>query len=275
MKYLSPIATGLALAISGFAVQAQDFQHQAGVGYGYTDQSGGSSDLLNVNYSYYFDKVNTDSPFALNTFLAQSSQLDIAYTTSGSDSNSALVGGTWVSDSNWFVRGGYNASLDHFGDMGTANLSLGYFLNSTTELAVSYFRTDIDNIGFMGDAKYEASGWGAHARSWFELPTTQGIDAGIHYSRDDYESRSSGHRFSAETDTVSAYADWYLTKSLSLGLSAAYIKPDQSSSDTAYVASVDYWLPLGNTFSLQTGASVDLDSDNDVYGWYLALTARF
>ncbi|MCL2915263.1 hypothetical protein L2725_15995 [Shewanella corallii] len=275
MKYLSPIAVSLALAIIGCSAQAQEFKHQASIGFGYTDLNGSSSDMFSVNYSYHLDKVSTDSPFALNTFLAQSSQLDVAYMTSGSNSNSAFIGGTWVSDSNWFVRGGYNASLDHFGDMGTANMSLGYYLSTTTEIAFNYSRSDVDNGSSWNESNYEVVRWGAHARSWFELPTTQGIDAGFEYERFEYDHQYNGNRSSSEYDSLSTYADWYLTKSLSVGLNAAYLNPDQGNSDSAYIASVDYWLPLGNTFSLQSGANVNLNSDNDVWSLYVALTSRF
>ncbi|MCL1038947.1 putative porin [Shewanella submarina] len=270
MKQSYPFIVGFALLTATSPLHAQDFQHQASLGYSYVDYNDGSDDSGNINYSYFFDKVRTDSPYALNAFLAQSSRVDASFATSGSEYNFAAIGGTWVSDTKLFVRGNYGGDIDHFSDNGTLALAIGYYLNANTEIALTYTHAE-----FNQNYDSETDAWGIEARSWFELPTTLGIDAGIKYQNADSKSRFGSVEYSTETNSASAFADWYLTKSLSLGLNATYIDPEHAGSDTFYAASLDYWLPLGNTFSLQTGAYTELNSDVDAWGINVAVTARF
>jgi hypothetical protein len=245
--------TALALVLGFVAlptVAAQDapFQHQAGFAYGANTEEFGDG-LWDLNYRFYLDSVSQEKgPYALNGFLAQSSNVGANYSMQDdTDLDIFSVDGTYVFDSKWFV----GAQIKRFDagifDTDTYELNAGYYFNDSSKVAAFYTDgSDIDSV------------YGAEIRSFIDLANTTGIDL------------SAGWTHADEDDMFNVNADWYVTKSWSVGL--GYV---DSGFDDNFVANTAYWLPISDAFSATFALSKILDSDVDGFFAAVGVVGRF
>lgn len=245
--------TALALVL-GFgtlpAMAAQDapFQHEAGVKYAANTEEFGDG-LWDLNYRFYVDPVSQEKgPYALNGFLAQSSNVGASYSKlDDAELDVFAVDGTYVFDSKWFV----GAKIKRYDvgafDTDTYQLDLGYYFNESSKVAAFYIDgSDMDSV------------YGAEVRSFIDLKNTTGIDLGAMWAHTD------------DDDSFSANADWYVTKAWSVGL--GYV---DSGFDDNFVVKSAYWLQLSDTFSATFELSKTLDSDIDGFGASIGVVGRF
>jgi hypothetical protein len=245
--------TALALVL-GFAalpaVAAQDapFQHEAGLQYSANTEEFGDGQW-DLNYRFYFDSVSQEKgPYALNGFLAQSTNVGASYSMiDDADIDVFSVDGTYVFDSKWFV----GAKVERFDagvfDTDIYQLDVGYYFNDSSKVAAFYVDgSDID------------SSYGLEARSFIDLKSTTGIDLGAMWTHTDAD------------DLFNVNADWYVTKAWSVGLGYADI-----GSDDFFIAKTAYWLRISDAFSATLELSKDLDSDVDGFGAAIGVVGRF
>jgi len=95
-------------------------------------------------------------------------------------------------------------------------------------------------------------------RSFIALQSTTGVDLSANWTHQDSD------------DTFNLGADWYVTKSWSVGLGYT----DDGHDDT-FVLKTAYWLRLSDSFSANFELARELDSDADGVFIGLGLTGRF
>ncbi|MCH1930001.1 hypothetical protein L9G16_07395 [Shewanella sp. A25] len=202
------------------------FQHQAEVAYTAPVDHFGEG-VWEGGYSYYFTPVSQDThPYVLSGYLAQTSFINgyVASEDSGYDAFS--ITGQHVFDSKWFVSADYTSYSSDWNDGTTPGVAVGYYFNSTSSVYVSYHRSedDIDvEPGFSAQSDADILGLGI--RSYLPLESTTGIELEARLSsiKSDLKATSAEYgvvfRDSNETEMLDLYADWYLTRSWSIGAS--------------------------------------------------------
>ncbi|GGP79054.1 putative porin [Shewanella ulleungensis] len=245
--------TALALVL-GFAalpaVAAQDapFHHEAGLEYSANTEEFGDG-LWDLNYRFYVDSVSQEKgPYALNGFLAQSSNVGASYSMiDDADLDIFSVDGTYVFDSKWFVGAAIQRYDAGAFDTDTYKLDVGYYFNDSSKVAAFYVDgSDIDSI------------YGLEVRSFIDLKSTTGIDLGAMWTHTDAD------------DMFNVNADWYVTKAWSVGLGYA-----DDGFDDNFTAKTAYWLRMNDAFSATFELSKVLDSDVDGFGAAIGVVGRF
>ncbi|ACJ31210.1 Conserved hypothetical protein [Shewanella piezotolerans WP3] len=242
------ILVGLSSA-SAIAVQDSNYQHEASLSYG-TNSEEISDGVWGAHYRYYVDSVEQGkTPYALNGFLAQSSNIGANYYSFDPlDYDSYGVDGTFVFDSNWFVSANYTNIESGNYDLNSYGAEVGYYFNDTS--AVSAFYQD-------GDDNFVES-YGLKARSFFVLQSTAGIELNAGWTYNEFD------------DLLNVGADWYINNAWSVG--AGYINSDD---DDGFDLRTAYWLRISDNISANFNVSKMLDSDYDGVGLGLGLTGRF
>lgn len=238
-------------SMSAVAAQDNAFQHQASLSYS-TNSEEVSDGSWNANYRYYIAPVDqSKSPYALNGFLAQTtnlganySKLDVAYF----DSDSYGVDGTYVFDSKWFVSANYHQVDNSHIDVNYYSAEVGYYFNDSS--AVSAFYSD-------GDSRVEES-YGLNLRSFVALESTAGVDLTANWAHTDFD------------DVFNLGADWYVNNSWSVGV--GYHNNDANDDFSLRTA---YWLRISDNFSANFNLSKLLDSDVDGVGMSVGVVGRF
>ena len=236
-------------SMSALAAQDNDFQHEAGLNYGANSEEV-SDGIWNAYYRYYFKGVDqSKSPYALNGFLAQESNIGASYSNFDVlDMDTIGADGTFVFDSNWFVSANYQRfEIGNF-DFNTYGAEVGYYFNASS--AVSAFYQD-------GDSNVEES-YGLKLRSYIALQSTAGVDLQANWKHSDSD------------DTFNVGADWYVNNAWSVG--AGYTNNDD---DDAFDIRTAYWLRISDGFSANFVISKVLDSDVDGVGLGLGVVGRF
>ncbi|MBQ4892305.1 putative porin [Shewanella sp. MMG014] len=246
--------TALALLSSLFtlpAIAAQDslYQHEVGLEYQANTEKFGDG-IWDVNYRYYAKPVTPDNgPYALNGFLAQTSNIGAGYSLfDAADTDTIRIDGTYVFDSKWFIGAEYN----HF-EVGSYSSNLykidaGYYFNDSSKISAFY----VD--GSDGFESY----YGAEIRSFVDFETTTGIDLGAMWTHTDQD------------NIFNLNADWYITKAWSIGVD--YIN---DGSDNNFAAKTAYWLRMSDSFSATFEVSKLIDSDADGIGASIGIVGRF
>jgi hypothetical protein len=249
IKNVTAIALVLGFVTSPvMAAQDAPFQHQAGVNYSASTEELDNG-LWDLNYRFYLDPVSQEKgPYALNGFLAQSSNVGASYSSfSQYDYDSLAVDGTYVFDSKWFVGAQIRRYDSDFYDNELYQVNAGYYFNDNSKVAVYYAdSSDVEAV------------YGAEVRSFIELKDTTGIDLGANWNHTDYD------------DSLNLNADWYVTKAWSVGV--GYV---DSGFDDNFVAKTAYWLRMTDTFSATFALSKYLDSDADGFGATIGVVGRF
>ncbi|WP_051484586.1 putative porin [Shewanella waksmanii] len=273
------------------------FNHQADLSYINNDNIDSylsGSDLWQVNYRYYLDEVDVaNGPYALNGFLAQSSQFGAFYTAqqdslSGgakADSDFYGVDATYVFDNGWFVGGRYQQSKpaqlsNTFSqDSDEYGLSLGYYLNDNASITVFYSNESQDDSyktldNFINREEKTIDGFGIEYRHFIRFETTAGIDFYLVGEKQDIEQTNLSHwqsspttsQYQADVYVVSASLDWFINNSWSLG--AHYMWRDLS---------YEYNSDRNNGYYESGSNSIDQLSLNTAYWWQFSdhLAAQF
>ncbi|NRB23226.1 putative porin [Shewanella sp.] len=236
-------------SMSAVAAQDNDFQHEAGLEYNANSEDAGDG-AWNAYYRYYFEGVDQGkSPYVLNGFLAQASNIGANYSNFDViDSDTIGVDGTFVFDSNWFVSANYQRNEIGNFDFNTFGAEVGYYFNDSS--AVSAFYQD-------GDSDVEDS-YGLTLRSYIALQSTAGVDLQANWIHSDSD------------NMFNVGADWYVNNAWSVG--AGY-------SDSKFFDGFDirtaYWLRISDSFSASFEISKVLDSDADGVGFGIGVIGRF
>ncbi|GGJ00809.1 hypothetical protein GCM10007978_43070 [Shewanella hanedai] len=236
-------------SMSAVAAQDNAFQHEASLDY-QTNSEEVSDGAWNAQYRYYVAPVDqSKSPYALNGFLAQTSNIGANYSTFDvADYDQYGVDGTYVFDSKWFVSANYQQVDVSSTDFNTYGAQVGYYFNESS--SVSAFYQD-------GDSNVEES-YGLNLRSYIALQSTAGVDlkaTWVHLDSD---------------DVFNLGADWYVNNSWSVG--AGYINSD---ADDTFNIRTAYWLRISDSFSANFNVSKVLDSDYDGVGMGVGVVGRF
>ncbi|PKG58583.1 putative porin [Shewanella sp. GutDb-MelDb] len=328
------LSLAVLLALVATSANANDnssntYQHEANVTFGsHTDNF--DNGLWSLDYRFYFSPVDTDNgPYALNGFLAQESNLGAQYAQIRTLDNSALyrIDGTYVINSKWFVAANYNeVDFDDEGaliisladDMSEYGFSLGYYFNPTSEFSLSYQAgsasgsSSFDNDIYSHSASSESDNkkYSAQVHSFVPLASFSGldflakwsyIDSSYDYSREMTDKTSNEiieRNYQSKTDSdnniVNLTADWYITKSWSVGAGylwgqydtkSHYVNPDgdyqfsHDDSNSSYSISTSYWWQISQLFAANFSAAKQfgLDGDNTPDGFAIgaSINGRF
>jgi hypothetical protein len=249
MKNVTALALVLGfVALPAMAAQDTPFHHEAGLDYSANTEKFGDG-LWDLNYRFYLDSVSQEKgPYALNGFLAQSTNVGASYSMIDDDDVDVFsVDGTYVFDSKWFVGAKIERYDTSVFDTDIYQFNVGYYFNDSSKVAAFYVDgSDID------------SNYGLEVRSFIDLKNTTGVDLGANWTHTDAD------------DIFNVNADWYVTKAWSVGLGYTDI-----GSDDFFIAKTAYWLRMSDTFSATFDLSKDLDSDVDGFGAAIGVIGRF
>ncbi|WP_065188009.1 putative porin [Shewanella woodyi] len=238
-------------SMSAAAAQDNAFQHQASLDY-QTNSEEVSDGFWKANYRYYIAPVDqSNSPYALNGFLAQTTNLGASYSkldVANFDSDSYGVDGTYVFASKWFVSASYQQIEAFNTDVNFYSAEVGYYFNDSS--AVSAFYADGDNN--------TVEAYGLNLRSFVALESTAGVDLTANWAHTDFD------------DAFNLGADWYVNNSWSVG--AGYHNNDANDDFSLRTA---YWLRISDNFSANFNLSKLLDSDVDGVGMSVGVVGRF
>ena len=298
------------------------FQHEANVTFN-TNSDDLDDGLWSLDYRFYFSPVDTDNgPYALNGFLAQKSNIGAQYAQMNmfTDTVSYSVDGTYVLDSNWFIGANYSqididdsgamvSSLDD--DISEYGLSLGYYFNESSEVSFTYQTSSMsgeNSFESQGDTHKSSSdsdskSYSAQVHSFVPLASFSGLDLLASWR---YIDTSNKHNISAidgefireiqnnstvDTSIVTLAADWYITKSWSVGagyiwrqydMEGELIFPDEaykfSDDDTnsSYSVSTSYWWQISQSFAAKFSAAKQfgVDGDNEPDGFLIGASVN-
>lgn len=249
-KSVTAVAILLGLSsMSALAAQDNAFQHEAGINYQANSEEF-SDGIWNANYRYYVTPVEQNtSPYALNGFLAQTTNLGANYSNFDvADLDSYGIDATYVFASKWFVAAKYQNNDSDYVDFNTYAAEVGYYFNESS--AVSAFYAD-------GDSDVEES-YGLNLRSYIALQATAGVDLKASWTHSDSD------------DEFNLGADWYINNAWSVG--AGYTNNDD---DDAFDVRTAYWLRLSDNFSANFQVARVLESDFDGVNIGLGVVGRF
>ena len=296
------------------------FQHEANITFGsHTDDL--DDGLWSLDYRFYFSPVDTDNgPYALNGFLAQKSNIGAQYAQISmiTDTVSYSIDGTYVLDSNWFIGANYSkVDIDGSGamvssladDISEYGLSLGYYFNESSEVSFTY-----QTSSMSGESSYtwldythksssdsDSKSYSAQVHSFVPLASFSGLDLLASWRYIDTSNKYNGSAIDGEfireiqnnstvdTSIATLAADWYITKSWSVGagyiwrqydMEGELIFPDEaykfSDDDTnsSYSVSTSYWWQISQSFAAKFSAAKQfgLDGDNEPDGFLVGAT---
>lgn len=213
---------GAAIALlSSSVVYAQDYQFEVGGAYMTGDQSGIDVDGFGLNAQLHREKVDTSKgPLNEAAFLDKSSFVNATWVTvkpdiSGADSVEATsIGGRFVTDKNIIIEAGYSAVEDD----SSIKIGVGTYISNTMDVVASYESYDSDVDG--GDvSSFSANLHGLHT---LQGETSLAFDGGLAFQDNDGESAY----------VMSAGADYYLNKALSIGAGASLLTADNYDGST-------------------------------------------
>ncbi|MCL1065766.1 hypothetical protein L2735_02955 [Shewanella olleyana] len=309
------LASAIAISFLAFSAQASDtqtsennsFQHDTSASY-ITDTDNSDNAYLFASYRYYFNAVSTDlGPWALSTFLAQSSNFGFNYLKSDLfETSSYQVDGTYVFDSKWFVGANYQQINDDsdYGpwpydyDESLYGLKLGYYFNESSQISLfyqnqsgsdSYQHTSGSGQNFQigllaANFDNQSDTFGLEAQSYIPMESISGVNLLARWQYTDasqyYYFRLAQDGFMPERDFTTDIdntlnhiylaADFYINKSWSIG--AHYTWQDIDLKE--FISSSNY-SPEGETIELSD--SFNNYGLNTAYWWQITqnFSAKF
>ncbi|RTR26087.1 putative porin [Shewanella atlantica] len=246
------LAVTLAFLSLNVVAENKEYQHEASVGYlAYSEDVGDG--ILGANYRYYFSPVNQDSsPYALNGFLSQTSNVGTNYSYFNElNMDSSGVDGTYVFDSKLFVSLDYQYTSIGNVDFNTYGVEVGYYVDRSISVSAFF---DYDDHAYGNDK----DSYGLQIRRYLELSSSPGIDLSARW-----EHVNSNNRYTLG-------ADWYVSDSWSVG--TGY---DRVGSDGDFDIRTAYWLRMSDSFSANFAISKIVDPDVDGFNLGFAVTGRF
>ncbi|WP_153916195.1 putative porin [Shewanella sp. TC10] len=274
------------LSVLSTAAIADDYQHDASVTY--YDQTESSSDgTFKIDYRYYFSPINdTNKPYLLSGYLAQTSNIGGVYSGLGNDFDQYDISGEYVFDSNWFLKAQYaNFEADTSYENDSYGVTLGYYFNSSSSFYVEYVRSsggyDISDSGGLRKSDTEQDNITLGADTFIQFDWTEGLFLSGRYTYSDYTIDSIfdmpelilADSYSDSNSTALVDADWYVTNSWSVGASYFY-DFDESGNDN-WLLSTDYYLPISDNIAAVFTAGKVLDSDIDGFSYSIGVNGRF
>lgn len=252
----------LSISLIAFTVQAEmpnsatnTFNHDIGVSY--IHDTDGDNDMVLANYRYYFSDVNADKgPYALNTFLAQSSNVGVNYVKSDLLENTQYhLDGTYVFDSKWLLGVNYQQNNDDSDsyvypyDTSQYGIKLGYYFNDSSEISFFYQNNSgSDSYSAAGNSSsnqllqasfdQQADIFGLQTQSFIPMASFTGINLIAQWQYIDQTAEYLSTLSANQVDPIRSYsnesektynnvylsADFYINASWSIG--AEYIWQD-------------------------------------------------
>ncbi|RYV02980.1 hypothetical protein SOPP22_06740 [Shewanella sp. OPT22] len=256
------------VSFSSFATNDKPFQHQVSISAADSVNSDYDSDTFwSASYQYHFSPVSQEKgPYALNNWLAQTSELG-ATIASGGDSRNYGLDGKYVTDSKWFISANYlisdldaprNPSIDRYG------VSVGYYLDDWTSISLSYDRIEFNKL--LSDP--ETTGYAINASKYFSFENDRGLFLSGSFSYADFKHGE----YNDDSTSLSISSDYYFNKSWSIG--ANYARDNDN--DDTYGLQTSYFWRMSDSVSLITAISKVLEPDSGSgFGVGLNLTGRF
>lgn len=259
-----------------FAATDNIYQHDASLDYVSSTEEF-SEGTWNAGYRYYFTAVSQETtPYALSGFLAQTSNIGAKYAGFEGDLDAYGMNGQYVFTSKWFVGANYqNLGTDLF-DSDTYGVSVGYYFNSTSSVYLGYTKSDKDyDIGFDDKASADLDTLSLGVRSFLPLQSTAGVDltAQLYFGQSEFTVKNTPNgdvRDSDETTALMLSADWYLTRSWSVGANYSV----QEETDPYGINTTYHWR-ISDSFSAIARASKSFEPDEDGVNLSLGINGRF
>lgn len=270
-----------------YAVQDTAYQHEAEVTYaGYSESFSDGS--WNGQYRYYFTPVSQEkTPYALSGFLAQTSNLGGQYSKKNGDFDVTAysIDGEYVFEDKWYIGANYqNLDWDSNQNLGwdysstkhesdAYSVTLGYYFNDTSSVYINYGKSEnttkqsyltsnvVKNEQFSTDTTF----YGIGVKSYLPLSSDQGILLSGLFNHSSYDSTTTSpydnYQFSDSSNNLNAAADWYITRSWSVG--AMYGTSFDSDRDDSYGINTAYTLRITDGISAKFHLSKQLEPDMD------------
>jgi len=275
-----------------YAVQDTAYQHEAEVSYAGSSESF-SDGSWNGQYRYYFTPVNQDTaPYALSGFLAQTSNLGGHYSKLDADGDFNVtaysIDGEYVFADNWYIGANYqNLDWDNYSSKSESDaygVTLGYYFNDTSSVYVNYGKSEnttknnyYDSITYVWKDEVDTTAYGIGAKSYLPLSSGQGILLSGLFNHSSYDvkgiSPTDEYQFSDSSNNLSAAADWYITRSWSVG--AMYATSFDSDRDDRYDINTAYTLRITDGLSAKFNLSKQLEPDMDGFFAGIGINGRF
>ncbi|WP_299574902.1 putative porin [uncultured Shewanella sp.] len=236
-------------SFGAIATQDRPYQHEASVGY-VTNTEDVSDGILGIDYRYYATPISQSaSPYALNGFLAQVSNVGINYSVFDAiDIDTITVDADYIFDSKFFVGMNYQRNSIGNIDLNAYGIELGYYVNSLTAISAVY-----------DDGERSVSeGYGVKLRHYLELESTPGIDLIANWLHENSD------------NSYELGADWYVSNSWSVG--SGYVR-DVDGED--FDIRTAYSLRLLDVVTANFAISKMINSDVDGVNVGVAVTGRF
>ncbi|MFS1425360.1 putative porin [Shewanella sp. 10N.286.48.B5] len=290
------LAVMLYLASSAAFAADNTFHHEAEIGF--LDTSESSDGLASAKYSYYFQGVKqNDVPYALATFLSQSSVVSARYAMTERQDLYELSG-EYVFDSKFFIGGAYSRlSTDRAfvptTDLDVYELKAGYYFNPHAKLTLSYLthshsESTSNNI-YSFDKSEDYDELAVEYQHYLPFETTSGLmlTATASYSKADTEynntydtifhdgtndpvdatTEATGNGTEKQT-SLGVSADWYITNSWSVGGGYQYLHYDDKSSYNHLIKTADDTLNYNDSYS--DSDSANIYTLNTSYFWHFS-----
>jgi len=273
-----------------YAVQDNAYQHEAEVTYNAFSESY-SDGSWNGQYRYYFTPVSQEKvPYALSGFLAQASNLGGHYSKQNSDIDVAIysIDGEYVFEDKWYLGANYqNSDWDYSNTKNEADaygVTLGYYFNDTSSVYVNYGKSEnttkqnyLNSMNGVWQYEVDSTAYGIGAKSYLPLTSSQGILFSGLFSHSSYDSTTTSptdkYEFSDSSNNLSAAADWYITRSWSVG--ATYATTFDSDRDDRYDINTGYTLRITDGISAKFNLSKQLEPDMDGVFAGIGINGRF
>ncbi len=267
MKSLfTPVIAGLSLvSASTLAAYDDDYQHEVSISAADNTSDSKSDTHWKGNYTYYAKAIDqTDGPYRLNAFLAQTSHVSLMYGHQDNNDDYGIQGKLFL-PRHWFIAGEYQRREILGDDVDVYHFEVGNYINEFTKVYVSAERKDVN------DSKQaaEEDAYRLGIKSFISLPGDTGIllKAAYIYKDSEYNGKSTS------TDNVKLEADYYFNRAFSV--SAHFGNGDNDDAD--YGVKADYFLRLSDNISLDLSADKYFEDDdkNDGVYWIAELIGRF
>lgn len=283
-----------------YAVQDTDYQHEAEVTYAGSSENF-SDGSWNGQYRYYFTPVNQDTtPYALSGFLAQTSNLGGQYSKLDADNytdfTTYAIDGEYVFAERWYIGVRYqnadwesspfnaNSESDAYG------VTLGYYFNATSSVYVNYGQSENttkyriwNSVNDFDQTEIDTTAYGIGVKSYLPLSSGQGILLSGLFNHSSYDVTVTGpdynYQFSDPSNNLSAAADWYITRSWSVGAmyATSFYSDREYGNDRvdSYDINTAYTLRITDGLSAKFNLSKQLEPDMDGVFAAIGINGRF
>ena len=270
MSTLTALGFGL-ISFSALSANDNNFQNEITINYmDYSSSKSAEEPTWKAKYSYYGSAISqSDSPYQLNRFMAQTTVLDLTYT--NNDRNDSYgIGGEYVFDSKWFIGGDYQyADNDVFGHSHVYSANFGYYANDYTKLFFAATKSDTGN-SFID---LETDTYSLGVNSFIATELGEGVYISANYSHTETETKSPFYNDKTDYRSWEVSADYYLTNSFSVG--GKYNDSTFEGLDDTYSVNAAYFLRIIDNLSLKVNVDKQIEPSISGFTYDIALVGRF